>query len=152
MSKLKAEWYQNGDFVTASVKLRRLAPSQTRGEVKPIFEEQYCAIYEGGSKTTYNNLCHNVQLPWSIGELFWESHLAGRIVPEKCKVVPGRVRVELKLKKAEPETWNDFEVRTECFPHFMKLPRSDPAQTIIMCLYGLELLWPPLHSFTIRTG
>ena len=47
---------------------------------------------------------------WSVGELFWESHLAGRIVPEKCKVKPGRVRVEIKLKKAEPETWNDYEV------------------------------------------
>ena len=37
--------------------------------------------------------------------------MAGRIVPSQCKQVkPGRVRVELKLKKAEPLQWTDYEV------------------------------------------
>ena len=51
---------------------------------------------------------------YSAGDLYWETQLAGRIVPALCKVKPGRVRVELKLKKAEPEPWTDYEVHLQC--------------------------------------
>ena len=46
----------------------------------------------------------------AAGDLYCETCLAGRIVPAKCKIKPGKVRVELKLKKAEPEPWTDYEV------------------------------------------
>ena len=34
----------------------------------------------------------------------WECHLAGTIVPDKCKLSVGKVRAELKLKKANLTT------------------------------------------------
>ena len=53
MSKTKlVQWYQSGDIVTASLKLRQLAPSETRGDIEARFEEQYCAVYEGGTCTS----------------------------------------------------------------------------------------------------
>ena len=51
MAKKQVEWYQGGDFVTVSLKLRPVIPPQTRGEIKAEFHEQHCAIYEGGKHT-----------------------------------------------------------------------------------------------------
>lgn len=51
MAKKQVEWYQSGDFVTASLKLRPVRPPQTRGEIKAEFHEQHCAVYEGGKHT-----------------------------------------------------------------------------------------------------
>ena len=51
MAKKQVEWYQSGDFVTVSLKLRPVKPPQTRGEIKAEFHEQHCAVYEGGKHT-----------------------------------------------------------------------------------------------------
>ena len=59
MAKKLVEWYQSGDFVTASLKLRPLRPPQTRGEIEAKFQEQYCAVYEGG-KLEYAALLPNL--------------------------------------------------------------------------------------------
>ena len=48
MAKKLVEWYQSGDIVTASLKLQPLRPPQTRGEIEAKFQEQHCAVYEGG--------------------------------------------------------------------------------------------------------
>ena len=48
MAKKLVEWYQSGDFATASLKLRPPKPPQTRGEIEAKFQEQYCAVYEAG--------------------------------------------------------------------------------------------------------
>ena len=57
----------------------------------------------------FGSTIHKSCIP--VGELYWETELAGRIVPSQCKVKPGKVRVELKLKKAELEPWTDYEVQ-----------------------------------------
>ncbi len=43
-------------------------------------------------------------------ELRWECWLWGRVLPEQCKVVPGRVRTELRLRKVEPLIWPEYEM------------------------------------------
>ena len=40
--------------------------------------------------------------------LLWECKLCGTIVPKECKLKPGAVRVEVKLKKQGLEAWSDF--------------------------------------------
>ena len=40
----------------------------------------------------------------------WECHLAGRIVPGRSKLSLGKVRWEVKLHKADPIQWSDYEV------------------------------------------
>ena len=40
----------------------------------------------------------------------WECHLADTIVPDKCKLSVGKVRAELKLKKANLIPWSEYEV------------------------------------------
>lgn len=50
MSKAKlVQWYQSSEYVTASLKLRTLSPSETRRDIEGKFGERYCAIYEGGT-------------------------------------------------------------------------------------------------------
>lgn len=61
-------------------------------------------------KLRHCTMYHSMPMHTPLGELYWESYLAGRIVPEECKVKPGRVRMELKLRKAGLETWTDYEV------------------------------------------
>ena len=41
----------------------------------------------------------------------WECHLTGRIVPKRSKLSLGRVRWEVKLWKADPIQWSEYEVR-----------------------------------------
>ena len=45
----KCQWYQNSSHVTASVQLK---PEATRSKVTADFEENYCAIYDGGMPRT----------------------------------------------------------------------------------------------------
>ena len=45
-----------------------------------------------------------------VGKVYWETPLANSIVPDKCGVKIGRVRVELKMKKTCSIRWSDFEV------------------------------------------
>ena len=42
--------------------------------------------------------------------VYWESYLTNTIVPEKSSLKVGRVRGELKMRKADPLHWSDFEV------------------------------------------
>ena len=42
--------------------------------------------------------------------VYWECHLADTIVPDKCKLSVGKVRAELKLKKANLIHWSEYEV------------------------------------------
>ena len=48
-----------------------------------------------------------------VGKVYWETPLANSIVPDKCGVKIGRVRVELKMKKTCSIRWSDFEVLSE---------------------------------------
>ena len=42
--------------------------------------------------------------------VYWECHLADTVVPDKCKLSVGKVRAELKLKKANLIHWSEYEV------------------------------------------
>ena len=42
--------------------------------------------------------------------MVWECHHAGRIVPGQSKLSLGKVRWEVKLHKADPIQWSDYEV------------------------------------------
>ena len=52
---------------------------------------------------------HETSLPPS-DTVHWECHLADTIVPDKCKLSVGKVRAELKLKKANLIHWSEYEV------------------------------------------
>ena len=43
-----------------------------------------------------------------VDGVLWECKLCGTVVPTQCKLRPGTVRVEVKLKKQDIETWSDF--------------------------------------------
>ena len=40
--------------------------------------------------------------------IFWECKVCGTMIPQQCKLKPGAVRVEVKLRKQGIETWTDF--------------------------------------------
>ena len=107
-------WYQTPNMVTASLKLKGIPP----GKITARFREQYCAVYVGGESPD------ELMLPSSPNPQFllspsllppsdtvhWECHLADTIVPDKCKLSVGKVRAELKLKKANLIHWSEYEV------------------------------------------
>ena len=41
----------------------------------------------------------------------WECYLANPVHPEKCKLVAGKVRSEVRFSKVENINWVEFEVR-----------------------------------------
>ena len=49
------------------------------------------------------------------GEEVWSVRLAGQVIPGQCRISVGRVRAELKLRKAEFGQWTEFTVR--CLVH-----------------------------------
>ena len=61
------------------------------------------------SKGKVPNLPSLPSLPPS-DTVYWECHLADTIVPDKCKLSVGKVRAELKLKKANLIHWSEYEV------------------------------------------
>ena len=48
--------------------------------------------------------------------MVWEAVLANCIIPDKSTLKMGRVRAELKLKKADPIKWSELEV---CAMHLL---------------------------------
>ena len=57
-----------------------------------------------------------------VDGVLWECKLCGTIVPTKCKLRPGTVRVEVKLKKQDIESWSDFS-------------HKDGNKVLIICIY-----------------
>ena len=45
-----------------------------------------------------------------LGVLYWECYLAGRVIPDRCRMTVGKVRAEIKLKKVDPVQWTEYEV------------------------------------------
>ena len=113
------QWYQTPNMVTASINLKGIPPDKL-GDITARFGEQYCAVYVGGESPDGAHATllpqHTVpplSLPPSLptsDTVHWECHLADTIVPDKCKLSVGKVRAELKLKKANLIHWSEYEV------------------------------------------
>lgn len=72
-------------------------------------------------------------LHWS-DEVLWETVLANCIIPDKSTLKMGRVRAELKLKKADPIQWSDFEV---CAMYLLYVYIH-----VYVCVYAFSLTLP----------
>ena len=55
-----------------------------------------------------------VYLCYHSEKVYWETYLANGIVPAKCTHRVGKLRLEMKMKKADPVQWSEYEVIQLC--------------------------------------
>ena len=76
-----------------------------------------------------------------IGELYWEAWLAGLVMPSECKVHVSTSRVEIKLKKAKRNKWEEFKVVVPTALQPDVTPLYVPTEILPSCCFCLlELL------------